>query len=43
MDDAQAERAIEVYRERYVDIGLYESELYPGIAALLKALREGGA
>lgn len=43
MTDAQAERAIEVYRERYLGIGLYESHLYPGIAALLKALHEGGA
>lgn len=43
LDDDGAEEAIRVYRERYVDIGLYESELYPGIAALLKALREGGA
>ena len=43
MTDAQAERAIQVYRERYVDIGLYESRIYPGIPALLKALHEGGA
>ena len=43
MTDAQAERAIEVYRERYIDIGLYESYLYPGIPALLKALHAGGA
>ena len=43
MTDAIAEHAIEVYRERYLKIGLFESELYPGIAALLKALREGGA
>ncbi len=43
MTDAQAEHAIEVYRERYLDIGLYEAHLYPGIAALLKSLHEGGA
>ena len=43
MTDAQAEHAIQVYRERYIDIGLYESNLYPGIPALLKALRERGA
>lgn len=43
MTDDQAERAIEVYRERYLKTGLFESELYPGIPALLRALREGGA
>lgn len=43
MTDAQAERAIAVYRERYIDIGLYESSLYPGIPALLKALHARGA
>ena len=43
MTGPEAEHAIEIYRERYVDIGLYESHLYPGIAPLLKALSEGGA
>lgn len=43
MSDAAADEAIEVYRERYWDIGLYEAALYPGIAELLKALRDGGA
>ena len=43
MDDAEADRAIELYRERYVDIGLYESKVYPGIAPLLKALHDAGA
>ena len=43
MTDDQAEHAITVYRERYIDIGLYESCLYPGIPALLKALRARGA
>ena len=43
MTDAEAERSIEIYRERYLDIGLYESWLYPGIAELLEALRRGGA
>ena len=42
MSDPEAQRAIEVYRERYVDIGLYESKVYPGIAPLLKALHEAG-
>ena len=43
MTDEQAETAIVHYRERYVDIGLYESHLYPGMAALLRGLHEAGA
>ena len=38
----EAEQAVAVYRERYVDIGLYESHLYPGIAMMLRALRRAG-
>lgn len=43
MTDDEAERAIAAYRERYVDVGLYESALYPGMATLLRALKKGGA
>jgi len=43
LTDEQAESAIQIYRERYVDIGMYESHLYPGIVELLKALHEAGA
>jgi len=43
MSDDEAETAIMRYRERYVDIGLYESKMYPGIVSLLKMLHEGGA
>ena len=43
MTDDEAEAAIKLYRERYVDVGLYESYLYPGIAALLRALHGAGA
>ena len=39
----EATHAIGVYRERYLEIGLYEAELYPGIAQLLRALRQRGA
>ena len=42
MTDDEANTAITRYRERYVDIGLYESHLYPGIAALLRALHQNG-
>ena len=43
MDDDTAERAIEVYRERYFTVGVYEAELYPGITQLFRALRARGA
>ncbi len=43
LSDAETERAIEIYRERYVEVGLYESHLYPGIAELLRALHRAGA
>ena len=43
LTDAGTDHAIKVYRERYVDIGLYESCIYPGIAGLLKALHRAGA
>lgn len=43
LDDEGAEAAIAAYRERYVDIGLYESRLYGGMAALLRALHRSGA
>ncbi len=43
MTDAEAEEAVVAYRERYVDIGLYESNMYPGVAMLLRALHRAGA
>ena len=43
MTDEEAEEAIRVYRERYVDVGLYESRVYPGMARLLRALHGRGA
>ena len=43
LTEDEAVHAVEVSRERYVDVGLYESALYPGIAALLRALHRGGA
>ncbi|HYN34013.1 MAG TPA: HAD hydrolase-like protein [Ilumatobacteraceae bacterium] len=36
------ERVVEVYRKRYDDIGLFENEVYPGIAAMLDELRGAG-
>lgn len=37
-----AERAVEIYRSRYVPTGMFENTPYPGIPALLGALREAG-
>ena len=36
------ERVVDAYRERYEDIGLFENEVYPGIAAMLDELRAAG-
>ena len=43
LNDEEAERAIALYRERYFETGLFEAELYPGVAQLLRALHRGGA
>lgn len=37
-----AVQAVEVFRERYIPIGMYENKLYPGINELLEALRGEG-
>ena len=36
------ERVVEVYRERYEEVGLFENEVYPGIAAMLDELHGAG-
>lgn len=43
MTDEEAEEAVRLYREHYVPIGLYQSYVYPGIAALLRTLAQNGA
>lgn len=35
-------RAVEVYREYFREKGLYENEVYPGVEAMLKTLRNQG-
>lgn len=40
--EQQAEAAIEKYRERFADVGLFENELYPGIPQMLRALNAEG-
>jgi len=42
MDEEQAQEAVEKYRERFSDKGLYENEIYPGMAPMLKLLSEKG-
>lgn len=38
----QIEALVAAYRTRYVDVGLYENEVYPGVPALLERLHDGG-
>ncbi len=38
----QADKAVEIYRKRFSTIGLFENEIYEGIAPLLKELKEAG-
>ena len=42
MTEEEADRAVVCYRERFSTIGWKENRLYPGIAPLLKALKENG-
>lgn len=40
MDEKEAQRAIQIYRERYNAVGLYKSPLYPNIDRLLGQLSQ---
>jgi len=40
---AQAEQATAYYREYFSEKGLYENQVYPGIAQMLSSLRSAGA
>lgn len=42
IDEKTARRAVEIYRERYAPIGIYENELYPGIEDMLVGLKNRG-
>lgn len=42
MEDAQAEAAVEKYRERFKDIGLFENRVYKGIPEMLRTLKAKG-
>src|SRR5262249_13884119 len=38
----EAENALRLYRERFTETGIYENELYPGIATALSGLKSSG-
>ena len=38
----KAREAVAVYRERYVSVGLYESQRFPGVEECLKTLKSRG-
>lgn len=42
MDDGQADAAVEKYRERFRDVGIFENRLYDGIPQLLQTLNSRG-
>ncbi len=42
MTEEQADHAIEKYRERFRDVGLFENELYGGIHDLLRTMKSAG-
>ena len=42
LDLPTAERALEIYRERYLDRGAYDSALYPGMGVLVRDIAEAG-
>lgn len=39
-DESQTKQAVELYRERFKEKGMFENELYPGIPSLLKILKK---
>jgi len=41
-DSKMAERAVEKYRERYKDIGIFENRIYEGVIELLKMCKAAG-
>lgn len=42
MTDEQAKEAVEKYRERFQDTGIFENEVYGGVPQMLKALKNSG-
>lgn len=42
MDQDQAKKAVEKYRERFQDTGIFENEVYPGVPDMLRRLKKRG-
>ena len=42
LDEARADEAVALYRDRFGDVGLFENDLYDGISATLDALQNSG-
>ena len=42
IDEETARKAVEIYRERYAPVGIYENELYLGIPEMLSGLKQRG-
>ena len=42
MSREQAQAAVEKYRERFRDVGIFENQVYPGIPKMLRTLKERG-
>ena len=43
LDEADAQTAVNIYRERFSTVGWRENSVYPGIYRLLRSLKAGGA
>lgn len=41
-DRESAMKLVDKYRERFTDVGMYENNIYPGIAEMLETLKEAG-
>lgn len=42
LSDAEVDEAIAIYRQRYLNVGAYDSRLFDGVGHLLRDLRESG-
>ena len=42
LDPAESAHALDIYRERYLSVGVYDATLYPGVADVLFAISAAG-
>ena len=42
LDEETARKAVEYYRERYADTGIFENQVYPGVENMLNILKNKG-